>query len=77
MNRFFRSPIRLSIRWESVEVPMGRFDTLKVERRKGDKASDYTLWMAPSLGWQPVRILRRYRSASYRMELESLEFGER
>ena len=61
---------------ESVEVPLGRFDTLKVERRKGDKVSDYTLWMAPALGWQPVRILRRYRGVSYRMELERLEFVE-
>ncbi len=61
---------------ESVEIPMGRFDTLQVERRKGGKTSDYTLWIAPSLGWQPVRILRRYRGASYRMELESLEFGK-
>ncbi len=55
---------------------MGRFETLKVERRKDDKVSDYTLWMAPALGWQPVRILRIYRGTSYRLELESLDFKE-
>jgi hypothetical protein len=61
---------------ETVDVPMGRFETLKVERRKDDKVSDYTLWMSPALGWQPVRILRIYRGTSYRLELESLDFKE-
>ena len=57
---------------EDTEVPMGRFETLMVKRYKDDNPSDYTLWIAPSLGWQPVKILRRYRGTSYQMELESL-----
>ncbi len=60
---------------EPVDAPMGRLDAVKVERRKGDNPSDYTLWLAPSLNWQPVRILRRYHGSSYRMELERMEFG--
>jgi hypothetical protein len=43
-----------------------------VERKKDGGASDYTLWVAPALDHQPVRILRRLGSSSYQMDLAEL-----
>ncbi len=54
-------------------TPLGRFETFKVERTKDDKASDYTLWLAPELDHRPVRILRRHEGSLYRMELVKFE----
>ena len=61
---------------ESVVTPLGRFDAFKVARSKGSGASDYTLWLAPTLNHRPVRILRRHRGSLYRMELVEFENGE-
>jgi hypothetical protein len=58
---------------EPVTTPLGRFDTLKAERRKDQGPADYTLWLAPELGYRPVRILRQHHGTDYRMELIALE----
>lgn len=58
---------------EPVITPLGRFETLKVERNKERGAPDYTLWLAPELDHRPVRIVRRHEGSLYRMELVELE----
>lgn len=62
-----------SIGKESVETPMGRYETLKLERHKDDAESDYTLWLAPVLDYLPIRILRLHNGARYLMEIEDLD----
>lgn len=61
---------------ETVTTPMGRFETLKVDRTKERGASDYTLWLAPALDHRPVRILRRHEGSLYHMELMGFESGD-
>lgn len=58
---------------ETLSTRLGRFDTLKVNRAKDQGATDYTLWLAPALGFRPVRILRRHGGSQYRMELVELD----
>lgn len=58
---------------ETVEVPAGRFDTLRVERVDHPKKS-YRYWVAPSRGYLPVKIEHINKGkAELRMEL----LGER
>jgi hypothetical protein len=58
---------------EPVITPLGRFETLKVDRTKDRGPPDYTLWLAPELDHRPVRILRRHEGSQYRMELVEFE----
>jgi hypothetical protein len=57
---------------ELVELPAGRFETVKLNR-VGDSAQTVTtIWCAPELHYLPVRILQRKEGQSeYRRELES------
>lgn len=41
---------------QTVETPLGRFETLKIVRRDEDGDSVTTLWSAPELHYLPVRI---------------------
>ena len=58
---------------EQLKTPRGRLECLKVERRKGKRAADYTIWFATELDYLPVRIERQQGSGLYSMELKRLE----
>lgn len=57
---------------ETVELPAGRFETVKLNRI-GDSTQKQTyIWCAPELHYLPVRILQRKEDQTeYRRELES------
>jgi len=57
---------------ETVDVPAGHFETIKLNR-VGDKTQKLTyIWCAPELHYLPVRILQRKEDQTeYRRELES------
>jgi hypothetical protein len=43
---------------ESLTVPHGKYDTIQVDRQhKSDRVT--TTWLAPELGWLPVRVEQR------------------
>lgn len=44
---------------ESIDVPGGRFEAIKVERLRDNPGRTTTTWLAPALGYLPVRILQR------------------
>jgi hypothetical protein len=60
---------------ETVELPAGSFETVKLHR-VGDSTQKLTyIWCAPELHYLPVRILQRNEDQSeYRRELE--DFSE-
>ncbi|MGD2056521.1 MAG: DUF3108 domain-containing protein [Gammaproteobacteria bacterium] len=56
----------------TLEVPAGRFETVKIEKESGDKRRQTYLWLAPALGFLPVQIMRTESDgAVYYSELES------
>ncbi len=57
---------------ETLEVPHGRYNAIKVGRSKDHGSADYTLWLAPELDYRPVCILRRHRGSRYLMKLKEL-----
>ncbi|MEF8834488.1 MAG: DUF3108 domain-containing protein [Halofilum sp. (in: g-proteobacteria)] len=44
---------------ESVSVPFGTFDTVRVERERKGKSRETITWLAPELDWVAVRIEQR------------------
>jgi hypothetical protein len=59
-------------RRETVEVPAGNFDTIKVEKTPEYGSRKTYLWLAPGLGYLPVQIMRiEEDGASYVSVLES------
>ena len=57
---------------ETLEVPAGKFDTVKITRVQNDKDREILVWCAPALGYLPVRIWRREPDNSeYQSDLES------
>lgn len=59
---------------DTLQTPLGLYETLKVDRYKGPGSADYTLWLAPELDYQPVRILRRHQGNRYRMDLTEFKW---
>jgi len=59
---------------EFITLPYGRLKCLKVRRSKEKQPADYTIWFAPELDYQPVKIERKRKSNHYSMEL--LQFSE-
>jgi len=54
---------------DSIELPYGRLKCLKLRRNKDDHPPDYIIWVAPELGYLPVKIERKRSSADYAIEL--------
>lgn len=54
---------------ESIEVPAGTWDSVRVERT--DAGKDTTSWFAKSIGWLPVRIEQTDDGATMTLELAS------
>ncbi len=58
---------------ETLEVPAGNFDTIKVEKTPESGSRKTYLWLAPVLGYLPVQIMRiENDGASYYSVLESV-----
>jgi len=56
----------------TLDLPAGRFDTIKVEKEPGSSWRRTYLWLAPALGYLPVQIMRIEKDGTvYYSELES------
>lgn len=59
---------------ESISVPLGTFDTVRVERVRKGKDRQTITWLAPELDWVAVRIeQRKDGDLSGRLELTGLQ----
>lgn len=57
----------------SVTVPLGTYETVRVRRVRKNSKRETETWLAPSLGWVPVRIEQRKKGELVaRMELIGL-----
>jgi len=72
-----RNPLAFAVAArETVAVPLGRYDSVRVRRVRADKRST-VLWLAPELDWLPVRMEQRRKGELVaRAELNALD-GER
>lgn len=59
---------------EPVETAAGRFTALRLERRKNERESRASLWVAPELNYLPVRIERHDKDEPYAMLLKSIRW---
>jgi len=58
---------------ETIEVPAGRFATIKVQKNPKPGGRQTFLWLAPGLGYLPVQIMRTEEDgATYYSQLESV-----
>ena len=57
---------------ETLELPAGTFDTVKITKLRDNKKRETFIWCAPALDYLPVRIWQREKDDSeYLSELES------
>ncbi|MCG7898864.1 MAG: DUF3108 domain-containing protein [Candidatus Thiodiazotropha lotti] len=61
---------------ETVASSNHSYHCLRVERSKGDGASDYTIWFARELDYLPIKIERSQSGKLYRMMLDELHSPE-
>jgi len=67
----------LSAGTEEIDTPAGRFETVVVQRRRGNKKTGTDFWHAPALGYLPVRVERRLEDGDrYLLVLQELESSE-
>ena len=60
---------------ETLELPAGRFDTIKITKLRDNKKRETYIWCAPELNYLPVRIWQREKDeAIYQSDLESFTF---
>jgi hypothetical protein len=58
---------------ETLETPIGTFETTRVERVHSEQARTTVLWCAPELNFLPVRVEQREKDgARFRMSIERL-----
>jgi len=56
---------------ETIDLPAGRFETIKLKKLRDNKKRETFLWCAPALGYLPVRIWQREKDGSeYQSDLE-------
>jgi hypothetical protein len=60
-----------------LETPAGRFSTIHMLRSKQGRRSQASLWLAPALGYLPVRIERQEKDGRFLMELRSIRWHDR
>ena len=58
---------------DSVDTAVGRVDTVQVERRVDGDGRVTVVWMAPGLGYFPVKIVHKEDGETVTLTLESLE----
>jgi len=57
---------------ETLELPAGTFETVKVSKLRDDRQRETLIWCAPELHYLPVRIRQREKDESeYQSDLES------
>jgi len=57
---------------ETLELPAGTFETIKITRVRHDNKRETFIWCAPELNYLPVRIWQREKDdAEYQSDLES------
>ena len=57
---------------ETLELPAGRFETVKITKLRDNKKRETYIWCAPELNYLPVRIWQRDKDdAIYQSDLES------
>lgn len=57
---------------ETLELPAGTFETIKVTKLRNNKKRETYIWCAPALNYLPVRIWQREKDDSeYQSDLES------
>ncbi|MFN2310094.1 MAG: DUF3108 domain-containing protein [Gammaproteobacteria bacterium] len=63
---------------ETVKVPAGEFEAVKIERLRKDNDRTTHLWCAPALGYLPVRIeqIEHEDGVTYLSELKQTSLGE-
>ncbi len=61
---------------ETVETPGGHFTALHLLRSKEGRRSTADFWMAPALGYLPVKVERREREGIFTMELLRLRWND-
>lgn len=61
---------------ETIETPLGRFETVKLQRRKDDEENTtYTTWHAPKLHYLPVKVENRENGdVMLSLQLEEVEW---
>jgi len=61
---------------ETLELPAGRFDTVKITKLRDNKRRETYIWCAPELNYLPVRIWQREKDeAVYQSDLVSFTFS--
>lgn len=60
---------------EMVDTPLGRFETVKLQRAKPDSAYRTTVWCAAALDWMPVKV--EYRDDDGAVTVATLKTLER
>jgi len=61
---------------EAVEVPLGRFESVRLERRYDRPDTWATVWVAPALHHLPVRVDHHEKGITTRVTLEEVRFEE-
>jgi hypothetical protein len=60
---------------ETIDLPAGRFETIKLKKQRSNQKRDTTLWCALVLGYLPVRIWQREKDDSeYQSDLVSFTY---
>ncbi len=61
---------------ETIDLPAGRFKTIKLKKQRPNQKRETILWCAPALGYLPVRIWQREKDDSeYQSDLVSFSYA--
>jgi len=61
---------------ETIDLPAGRFETIKLKKQRSNTKRETLLWCAPALGYLPVRIWQREKDDSeYKSDLVSFSYA--
>jgi len=58
---------------EELDTALGRMNVVKVERVRDSDERETLLWLAPSLGYQPVKLLQKEDGETYEMSIKSFK----
>lgn len=59
---------------EQMDTALGKLKVLKIERVRDSDERETILWLAPSLGYQPVKLLQKEDGETYEMSIKSFTF---
>lgn len=59
----------------AIETPAGSFEAIALARRKGDRPSRMTIWLAPDLRFLPVKVEKRESGDRFTMVLQSVSWN--